>query len=273
MQFSSPATSTAWSRNMSNIDLVVTDIDDTMVPTDSHTPSLAVRDAMREVQARGVTVAAATARPYEAARDLFLELNFHGPSIFDGGASIRDVQTGKLQWQSWLELPRLKAIASILLPHAVRVDFFPEYKMLPAEEVDVASLAERAPYAWAMVSESALSEIMEKLQALPALNIHPGVGKPDEPGLVDIQVTDVNANKFHALTELRRLLRVTIEQTLAIGDSGNDLPLFQNAGVKVAMGNAIPALKAAADYEVRSVGEDGWAEAMRRFVLPNGQKL
>lgn len=250
-----------------DIRLVVTDIDGTLVPIGSHVPSTATREAVRAMHDAGAYVVAATARPYEAARDLFLELGFTGPSVFDGGASIFDVGTGELLWKNWLSLSRLKTIAEILLPHAVTVDFFPEYKMLPAAEVNVDALTEEAPYAWAMVRESTFDEVMKRLKQLPDLNVHPGVGKPDQPGLIDIQVTDINADKFHALTELRKLLGVSKQQTLAIGDSSNDMPLFDGAGLKVAMGNSIPELKALADHEVSTVGEDGWAEAMNRFVL------
>jgi len=97
--------------------------------------------------------------------------------------------------------------------------------------------------------------------------LHPGVGKPYQPGFIDVQITDINADKFHALTELRKLLNVSKQQTLAIGDSSNDIPLFDGAGLRIAMGNSIPELKALADHEVSTVDEDGWAEAMNRFVL------
>jgi hypothetical protein len=66
---------------------------------------------------------------------------------------------------------------------------------------------------------------------------------------------------------LRNITHSLKEQTLAIGDGSNDLSLFQNAGFRVAMGNASDELKDAADYVVGSVDEDGFAEAMDRFVL------
>ena len=252
---------------VSTIRLVVTDLDGTYVPIGSHTPSSANRKAMGALHAAGVTVAAATARPYEMARPLFAGLGLTGPSIFDGGASIRDVETGELLWGEWLELPRLREIAGVLLRQAKTVDFFPEFRMLPAETVSVDLVARPAPYAWALVNEAAWPEMKQQLEAIPNLNIHPGVGSPDDPGYIDVQITDIHADKFHALTELREVLGVAPEQTMAIGDSSNDMPLFENAGLKIAMGNAIPGLKVAADYVVGDVAQDGWAEAMNRFVL------
>jgi len=252
---------------MGGIKLVVTDIDGTLVEIGQHVPTPVVLETMQAVQAAGVIVAAATARPYEMARDLFAELGFIGPSIFDGGASIRDVQTGELLWQNWLELPRLKEVAAILLPHAETVDFFPVLNMVPAHEVTTDSLIEPAPYAWAMIHETALRIVQEQLIGLKGITVHPGVGKPDQPGLVDIQITDARSDKFHAVTELRKLVDANVTETLAIGDGNNDIPLFQNAGTKIAMGNAIPELQKLADHTIASVQEDGWAEAIQRFVL------
>lgn len=252
---------------MAEIKLVVTDIDGTLVPIGSHEPTPAVQQAMDSLHQAGVVVAAATARPYEAARNLFLGLGFTGPSIFDGGASVRDVQTGELLWQNWLSVDRLAEIAKVVLPHAASVDFFPTYKMVPPSETGLHEIVEPAPYVWALVEEVAFSGVLQQLRALPGLNVHPGVGKPDRPGFIDVQITDQSADKFHAVRELRALLNCTKEQTLAIGDSGNDVPLFRNAGIRVAMGNAIDELKAEADYLVASVGNDGWAEAMNSLVL------
>jgi phosphoglycolate phosphatase-like HAD superfamily hydrolase len=52
---------------------------------------------------------------------------------------------------------------------------------------------------------------------------------------------------------------------VAIGDGENDLPLFARANVALAVGNAVPALKAEAD-EVLGPGPAGVIEAARRLL-------
>ena len=54
---------------------------------------------------------------------------------------------------------------------------------------------------------------------------------------------------------------------MAIGDGPNDAPLLREAGLAIAMGNANAALKELADAVVASVDEDGFAEAVERYVL------
>ena len=51
------------------------------------------------------------------------------------------------------------------------------------------------------------------------------------------------------------------------GDGGNDLGMVANAGLGVAMGNAVPAVAAAAHVVVGSNDDHGVAEAIERFVL------
>jgi HAD superfamily hydrolase (TIGR01484 family) len=252
---------------MSEIKLVVTDIDGTLVEAQSHVPSPSVRRAMQAVQEAGVTVAAATARPFEMAQELFADMGFRGPSIFDGGASIYDVETGELLWQNWLSTERLRTIANIVLPHATQVDFFPGYKIVDAQDVIAENLTEPAPYAYAFVRTPAVPGIQQKLKALGNVTVHVLLGKEDPERLIELQITDVNSDKFHAIQALRGILHVTKEDTLGIGDSSNDIPLLQNAGLKIAMGNAIPEILAIADHVVGTVDQDGWREAMDRFVL------
>ena len=57
-------------------------------------------------------------------------------------------------------------------------------------------------------------------------------------------------------------------QTIAAGDSYNDVPLFQASGHRIAMADAPEELKAMADFIAPSVDEDGLAVAIEDFALP-----
>lgn len=76
----------------------------------------------------------------------------------------------------------------------------------------------------------------------------------------DIHIHSAKASKEHAVTELLRILGVPKEQSIVVGDGLNDLHLFVAGGTKIAMGNAVPELQAAADTVIKSVAEDGLAE-------------
>ncbi len=53
---------------------------------------------------------------------------------------------------------------------------------------------------------------------------------------------------------------------MAIGDSGNDYMMLKAAGIGVAMGNAEPEVKSAADFITRSNQEDGVAYAIEQIL-------
>ena len=57
-----------------------------------------------------------------------------------------------------------------------------------------------------------------------------------------------------------------LSATLAIGDSYNDLPMLAAAGLGVVMGNAPPAIQAAAGVLTADNDHDGVALALRRYV-------
>jgi hydroxymethylpyrimidine pyrophosphatase-like HAD family hydrolase len=62
------------------------------------------------------------------------------------------------------------------------------------------------------------------------------------------------------------MLEISPEQTMAIGDYNCDLTLFEHAVHRVAMENAVPAMKAAATVITGSNNEDGVAQALSMLL-------
>jgi Cof subfamily protein (haloacid dehalogenase superfamily) len=82
-----------------------------------------------------------------------------------------------------------------------------------------------------------------------------------------LDVTHPLANKGAALSAIAKLLGVPLAEIAAIGDGGNDVAMFEQSGLSIAMGNAGPHVQQAADFVTQSNGEDGFAKAIERFVL------
>ena len=76
-----------------------------------------------------------------------------------------------------------------------------------------------------------------------------------------------NISKQLGLETVAAHLDVNQDEILAIGDHVNDFEMLKWAGVGVAMGNALPEIKAAADWVTADVLEDGAARALERFIL------
>ena len=88
------------------------------------------------------------------------------------------------------------------------------------------------------------------------------------------EFTDITANgadKGKGILAIARHEGFNPSQTIAFGDGGNDTSMILQAGIGVAMGNAIDQLKQQADYVTTSVDDDGILNALRHFGI-NGNK-
>jgi len=82
-----------------------------------------------------------------------------------------------------------------------------------------------------------------------------------------LDVTHPQANKGEVVVSLSRLLNIPAAQIATIGDMPNDVLMFKKSGVSIAMGNASPEVRAAATYVTCSNQEEGFANAIEKFIL------
>ncbi|HPU27259.1 MAG TPA: Cof-type HAD-IIB family hydrolase [Phycisphaerae bacterium] len=73
-------------------------------------------------------------------------------------------------------------------------------------------------------------------------------------------------NKWYGITQLAGRLGIPLERVAAVGDDVNDLEMIANAGLGVAMGNAIPAIKAVARWQTETNDRDGVAVLIDRIL-------
>ena len=74
-------------------------------------------------------------------------------------------------------------------------------------------------------------------------------------------------NKGRIVEVLAERLSLDRNEIAVLGDMDNDLEMFARAGFSIAMGNATDAVKSAASATTGSNDEDGWADAIERYVL------
>jgi len=75
-----------------------------------------------------------------------------------------------------------------------------------------------------------------------------------------------DATKEHAIAGVLQGLNIPPAAAIGVGDGDNDLHLFAAVGLKVAMGNATPTLKAAADIIAPGVEDDGLAYIIEQYA-------
>jgi Cof subfamily protein (haloacid dehalogenase superfamily) len=86
-----------------------------------------------------------------------------------------------------------------------------------------------------------------------------------------LDITHPLANKGAALSEIAKLLAVPLAEIAVIGDGGNDVAMFERSGLSIAMGNASLEAQQAADFVTDSNREEGFANAVERFIIGGGR--
>jgi Cof subfamily protein (haloacid dehalogenase superfamily) len=82
-----------------------------------------------------------------------------------------------------------------------------------------------------------------------------------------LDVTHPQANKGTVVTTLAKLLNIAPAQISTMGDMPNDVAMFRKSGFSIAMGNSSDAVKAQASAVTDSNENDGFAKAVRQFIL------
>ena len=83
----------------------------------------------------------------------------------------------------------------------------------------------------------------------------------------NLELNAANADKGRALLALAQRLGIPAADTIAFGDSSNDLRMLRAAGTSVAMGNAASEVRAVCDYVTEANDRDGVAAFLYAHVL------
>lgn len=269
-------------------DLVAIDIDGTLLDSQNRLSS-EIAPLLRELERRGAGVTLISGRGRLKMLPLLRALDLTLPYVGAGGAYIADLASGQVLMHCALRAAEAAAIVDL-----ARADSAPIISQDPdniyfegsledlehliaSAQLNVSSAdslridirrVEDIIEACAEPSKLSiygqpdyLSTVRERLQRL-ALPLYMTYSEP-----VFLEITRQGINKGAALKVLADYLHVPLARVLVIGDSPNDVSMFQVAGMAVAMGNALAEVKAAADVIAPSNDEGGVAWVLRELLL------
>jgi len=81
-----------------------------------------------------------------------------------------------------------------------------------------------------------------------------------------IDIQPVGIDKGCVVDKIKTLLKLNVKDVIAIGDQQNDMPMFNAAGTKIAMGNAVKALQQVADVVTLDNDQHGVAYAIKHLI-------
>jgi 3-deoxy-D-manno-octulosonate 8-phosphate phosphatase (KDO 8-P phosphatase) len=111
-------------------------------------------------------------------------------------------------------------------------------------------LAEEAGIQLGIISGRTSKAVRVRMAALPELNVMLAV-----------------SDKATALRSMQSRLGISMWETAYVGDDLNDLPAFDNAGLKIAVANAASELKRRADYVTKKPGGFGAGREAIEWLL------
>lgn len=253
------------SYNNSMYKLLLLDVDGTLVESKGDAlPSARVVEAVKAA-AGVVDVAIVTGRPYAFTKDIIGVLGLKGYGVFNGGAEIIDTATGEQVFRQTMSIETTRKAVSIALLYG-----YPVINTIGNSEVETKSPQEiTQPSDKLLIEDVPTSEafnIVAALESVEGTISHP-VSAWSDDDVMNITVSHEHASKRYGAERIMTMLGYSKEETMAIGDGHNDIPLIEAVGLGVAMGDAPDEVKQLADAVTTSLAADGVADAIDTFIL------
>jgi Cof subfamily protein (haloacid dehalogenase superfamily) len=273
-------------RRAAKVSLVIADVDGTLVTEDKRLTPRA-RDAVSALKAAGIGFSITSGRPPRGMSMLIEPLALVSPfagfnggvfaapdlavierRLLDAGTARRAAalleESGLDVWvydaQQWL-------VRNPDAPHVSREAWTVRFPPAVVGDLDTA-----LAHAVKIVGVSDDHERVARAEHLLRDALGDGASAArSQPYYLD--VTNPAANKGAVVRTLSRLLSVPPEEIATIGDMPNDILMFRESGLGIAMGNAGAEVKAEADLVTDDNEAEGFAKAIERFVLGRAEAV
>jgi Cof subfamily protein (haloacid dehalogenase superfamily) len=263
-----------------NIGLLVSDVDGTLVTRDKVLTDAAVA-AARQLDAAGIGLTLTSARPPRGMRMLVEPLDLRLPLAGFNGGLIVDRDLNVLERHP-LDRAAAERAVRIVQDSGLDLWVYTEHDWLvsDAQGPHVAReswIIEIAPSGRALVPEDlaqaykivGVGDDAGRIAAARdriAAELGPAVSATSSSAHF-LDITHPRANKGAVVQALAGRLDLPQARIATIGDMANDVLMFAQSGFSIAMGNATPEVKARASVVTASNEQDGFAHAIRRYLL------
>lgn len=263
-----------------SIKLLATDIDGTLLNS-QHQLTPRTEEALKKVIQQGILVILATGKTRSSALDTIQRLNLDTPGVYSQGLMIYNAD-GTIRHQQSLDNHISEKIIRYAETNQCSLLAYSDDQIYTSERDDYTDIViryhEPIPQAvgplMALLSQRPFNKFMFVSEPEHITHIRDeltpliqGQATLTQALTNMLEVLPAGASKGAGLKRLLDDLNMNPQDVLAIGDGENDIEMIQLAGIGVAVANAMPKLKAVADYIVASNDEDGLVEAIERFIL------
>lgn len=278
---------------MNNIKLIALDLDGTLFDNQSRISENNLAQ-IRRVSEKGVNVVISTGRPFAGLPFDQIKNSGIRYAITTNGSAIYDIDQEKCLYQNCMPPDITLPIIKFLQCKEIHMDAFIDgvgysqhsclhvaerLDMPPSLKNYILYTRKRVDDLYVYVKDNDLQIQKMTLNFMPDgkgghvdrdavldfLNNNPKVNTVCG-GYSNLEFTKATVDKGRGLLALAEILSVDQSETMAVGDTENDLAIIRAAHIGVAMGNATAEVKAAADYCTQDNSHDGVAQAIAHFV-------
>ena len=263
------------------VKLFVSDIDGTLLVSGKNISQKNI-DAVKKMVDAGITVTLGTGRMYHAALPIAQALGVNVPLITYNGALIKSTD-GKIFYENPLPPEIVVGITNFFEKNNWYVQncsddklHFPVYndyakyyennQKVRGEVIGWEEMKKKTSHVCKMLGISSGLEETEKISAAVRKEFGDKVSITRSTEIFN-EIVCPGVSKAAAIKILAEKIGVKISEVMAIGDSNNDLPMLKAAGKSIAMGNANAEVKSVCDFQTGNCEDDGFAEAVYKYVL------
>lgn len=281
------------------IRLLVLDVDGTL-SNSRHEVSEGTCAAIERVRGAGIRVMLATGRRYRDVLPVAARLSLAGPLVTASGALVKDVRNHETLARAAFAPGVLEGLLETIVVHGHEPIVYTD-SFAAGYDFHCRSLASAA--AGGEPGSRGVAEYLERNRGLARVvpDLHrtppPGVfagftmGTQEAmlalertlavawPGMLSLhtirspryhdwmcEIAPAGVTKWSGVLALAGQWGIDPTEICTVGDDVNDLPMIRGAGLGIAMGNATPAVRAAADRVV-ATHDDGGIEEVARLLL------
>lgn len=250
---------------------LIADIDGTVaaIGSDGSDISEQARIAVHTAQIQGKKITCATGRGWPSTKPVVNRLGLIDPCIIEGGSCIIEPKSEKILWEESLDEVASQSILTIfkrLATGNVAVKSTSDKSRVPLAQLINITGSNRIIYLLG-VDASTANAVAGAVNTTNFAVAHITTPSWYGPELADVHVTHPGGTKEHAIARWQRMMGVSKERTIGLGDSENDLPLFQSVGLKVVVSNAHENLKEHADKVVAAYDQGALEQTISELLL------
>ena len=239
------------------------DVDDTIVlQGKENLPSDAVTAVIAKARKK-IHVCLATARTLTDTQKVLKHLSLSGPCVLTNGTQIYDPVAKTIIQEVQLPLDVCPAIFSLCKKYHLQVMIYDGQNDI--HYIDDRKV-EKVLSIYIPEVEINKADVLVKAFSIDS-RIHVQKLAAWDKRFMSLDITSNKASKQHGILQVAEILNISTDEIIGVGDGYNDFPLLMACGLKIAMGNAVPELKAIADFVAPTVYEDGVVTVIKKFVL------